>query len=404
MASDPTLIELLEQQADAHRAPMTPKDVYSPARMKPSGVKSAMSVGLRSGSPRRDQSPARTAQKLAEELLADKAGSALRVSRLGLDERSFRINLPQRVEPPRDLKTPRRIDDFEDSLMHLPSQAPKIEGFENEDNKKKRTARKPGNIASKIKDYNMLAAACRRAGRSRDEGMCYYNVGVLYDNNQEYLSAIKFYQQFVDVCKSVGDAKGESLAYNSIGVDYQKMALLDEAIHFHQLHLEVADVPGKFVAHSNLGLAHAAKGENEKASLNHRQALRYAIVMSSLPGESLACGNLGVVGSRKGDHPTAKACMERHLKLSGALRDDKAQADAYVQLGQLANSVGDYEDASQYFEMARGMARKTGEASTATAAKCHVGMALGNLQFDEYLNQIAGKLTHPPKKQEADED
>ncbi|KAJ1474617.1 hypothetical protein T484DRAFT_3248519 [Baffinella frigidus] len=75
-------------------------------------------------------------------------------------------------------------------------------------------------------------------------------------------------------------------------------------------------------------------GDLEKSSLNHRQALRYAIVMSSLVGESLACGNLGIVAGKMGDARTAKACMERHLKLAVALKDGKSQLEAYqVALG-----------------------------------------------------------------------
>jgi hypothetical protein len=34
----------------------------------------------------------------------------------------------------------------------------------------------------RLKDYDMLAFACKRAGKSRDEGRAYYSTGVLYDN------------------------------------------------------------------------------------------------------------------------------------------------------------------------------------------------------------------------------
>jgi hypothetical protein len=63
---------------------------------------------------------------------------------------------------------------------------------------------------------------------------------------------------------------------------------------FLQRHLEVADVPGKFVAHTNLGLVEAAAGNFSAAAVNHRLALRCAIILRSIEGEALACGNLGV--------------------------------------------------------------------------------------------------------------
>eukprot|EP00285_Hemiselmis_virescens_P007370 CAMPEP_0173401342 /NCGR_PEP_ID=MMETSP1356-20130122/50575_1 /TAXON_ID=77927 ORGANISM="Hemiselmis virescens, Strain PCC157" /NCGR_SAMPLE_ID=MMETSP1356 /ASSEMBLY_ACC=CAM_ASM_000847 /LENGTH=207 /DNA_ID=CAMNT_0014361461 /DNA_START=57 /DNA_END=677 /DNA_ORIENTATION=+ len=207
-------------------------------------------------------------------------------------------------------------------------------------------------------------------------------MGVLHDNAKEYDKAVLCYEQYLQAARGAGDAKGEQLALNSIGIDWHKMGEFDKAIDVHSQHLQMADIPGKFVAHCNLGLAFAEINESEKASLNHRQALRYAIVMSSLVGESLACGNLGVIGAKRGDIKTAKACMERHLKLATALNDIKAQLDACTLLGQLANDSGEYEEASSYYEQARSLSLETGNARLATAAKCMIGVARGNAQFD----------------------
>jgi hypothetical protein len=42
----------------------------------------------------------------------------------------------------------------------------------------------------RLKDYNILAFACKRAGKSRDEGRAYYSTGVLFDNLGKYKAAI----------------------------------------------------------------------------------------------------------------------------------------------------------------------------------------------------------------------
>lgn len=42
----------------------------------------------------------------------------------------------------------------------------------------------------RLKDYEMLAFGCRRAGKVRDEGRAYYSIGVLYDNIKKYKKAI----------------------------------------------------------------------------------------------------------------------------------------------------------------------------------------------------------------------
>lgn len=44
-----------------------------------------------------------------------------------------------------------------------------------------------------MKDYSILAFACKRAGKSRDEGRAYYSTGVLCDNLGKYKQAIGHY-------------------------------------------------------------------------------------------------------------------------------------------------------------------------------------------------------------------
>jgi hypothetical protein len=39
----------------------------------------------------------------------------------------------------------------------------------------------------RIKDYKTLGLACRRAGKSVDEGRSYFSIGVLYDNIGIYM-------------------------------------------------------------------------------------------------------------------------------------------------------------------------------------------------------------------------
>ena len=51
----------------------------------------------------------------------------------------------------------------------------------------------------------------------------------------------------------------------------------NDAIQYHMKHKEIADVPGKFLAHINLGIIYNGVGDFEKSSINHQFALRYAI-------------------------------------------------------------------------------------------------------------------------------
>ena len=189
---------------------------------------------------------------------------------------------------------------------------------------------------------------------------------------------------------------GEALACNSIGVDYQLMgdAYVKQAIQYHTKHLEVADVPGKYIAHVNLGLCYAALGMSDDAVTNHQHALRYAIRMCSLAGESLACGNLGMIASAAdGDIPTAKACAERQLQLARTLNDNRGKGDAYRQLGVLSNIQGAYDEAVHYFEQAMHLAQQEADEHVSNSARCCIGVAKGNASFDAYLQDMVARAS-----------
>lgn len=192
----------------------------------------------------------------------------------------------------------------------------------------------------RLKDYSMLAFACKRAGKHRDEGRAYYSEGVLCDNLGKYKSAIAFYKKFLEVCKAIGDSHGEALAYNCIGVDYQQLAETDnnfykKAIEMHLKHKEIADTPGKFLAHINLGIIYSQLGDQEKSNINFQFALRYAVQMSSIPGQKIALGNLGKIGNHSFINNSEKliSFVENYIELNE--KEKVLDSKAYLRLGQL---------------------------------------------------------------------
>lgn len=52
---------------------------------------------------------------------------------------------------------------------------------------------------TKLRDQEMLAFACRRANKTRNEALAYYNMGVLHDNDKEYDKANTCYEQYLQV-------------------------------------------------------------------------------------------------------------------------------------------------------------------------------------------------------------
>lgn len=255
----------------------------------------------------------------------------------------------------------------------------------------------------RLKDYNILAFACKRAGKSRDEGRAYYSTGVLYDNLGKYKQAIEQYKKFLQVCKAIGDVHGEALSYNCIGVDYMKLGETDkpdfykEAIEFHNKHKEIADVAGKFLAHINLGIIYNNVGDHEKATINHHFALRYAVQMSSVAGQSVAIGNLGKVGGKNMqttmlNQDKMQMFVERYLELSNELKYRKGESGAYLQLGELLTQKGDFDTSTKHFYRAMKIAEETGDGDLKEAAKVNFGMANASMKWTNHVSNILNGL------------
>ena len=134
---------------------------------------------------------------MAEENLRD-----FQFSRLGKDAHSSsktKIFSPQRIELPGYFNTPRRVENGIvknkiSSQSHIVKSLLKNSSglaMSYKDSYNRIAANK------RLKDYNMLAFACKRAGKHRDEGRAYYSEGVLCDNLGKYKTAIAFYKKFL---------------------------------------------------------------------------------------------------------------------------------------------------------------------------------------------------------------
>lgn len=112
----------------------------------------------------------------------------------------LRVNQPQRIELPIYFNTPKRKEDII-LKKRLTNNAAELTAsvLKNNSGLNMAYADSYNRIAAqkRLKDYNILAFACKRAGKSRDEGRAYYSTGVLFDNLGKYKQAIEQYKRFL---------------------------------------------------------------------------------------------------------------------------------------------------------------------------------------------------------------
>mmetsp|Transcript_11005 Transcript_11005/g.20939 ORF Transcript_11005/g.20939 Transcript_11005/m.20939 type:complete len:690 (-) Transcript_11005:219-2288(-) len=175
-------------------------------------------------------------------------------------------------------------------------------------------------------------------------------------------------------------------------IEMQIMRYRDLARWHHSQHRDLADLPGQFIAHCNLGLVCKDSGFAKDSARHHQHALRAAIRMNSLVGQSIAVGNLGLTGFAHNDLLTAKVCMERHLELSTHLRDHEGQKIALQKLGEIASHQGNYDQATTFFSGAKKLAQDKQDTKTNASASVNMGVAIGNAEMEYRMKEVADKL------------
>lgn len=91
---------------------------------------------------------------------------------------------PHRIELPLFFNTPSRVVEEQSVINRTVNEEDQPRKKDKVDNGTYIT------VLRRLKDYEMLAFGCRRAGKVRDEGRSYYSIGVLYDNIKKHKKAI----------------------------------------------------------------------------------------------------------------------------------------------------------------------------------------------------------------------
>jgi tetratricopeptide (TPR) repeat protein len=267
-------------------------------------------------------------------------------------------------------------------------------------------------IKTAIRDYSTLAFSSKRAGKKDVEAAAYVSLGVIYDNQNNYMMGINYYKQYLELSEELEDGTGISIACNCIGVNYMLLAIPDtdagtlaagknaetnsdylrKAIEYHQKHFDVADLGGKFVSSTNLGLCYGILGDIALSGQNHQEALRTAIKMQTLYGQSISVGNLGLLALSKGDAKTSRTCLEQHLQLSQTLEDVEAEVNAWKLLAKAATLNEDSIAALEYLEHARRVARRENYPSQLRRIHCQIGITKGTSTMQIYFDNLVSQV------------
>ncbi|KAL3676761.1 hypothetical protein R1sor_026709 [Riccia sorocarpa] len=267
-------------------------------------------------------------------------------------------------------------------------------------------------IENMLADLQMRAEALRRTkdpAKYKEEAKACLAMGIIYDNRMEFPKAREQYERFLELCTLLEEPEGMAVAYNFLGCNIQesqdlklacqrdKIVLVsgssvvsteaaieyEKAASYHLKHAELADVDGKFIAYTNLGLLYATLGKWSEAAKSHKKALKCATFLDSPQEQCIAVGNLGFLLFRRKKTLAAKACLTRYLQICRLLGDIQGQARAHYTLGNIASQLKKYEEAEKEFKSAIKAAKVYGDKQIETFSKVQIGIVKGNQEFSK---------------------
>lgn len=209
------------------------------------------------------------------------------------------------------------------------------------------------------------AAACRiepDAWEYNNRGLALYNVGLFDEAIWVYRKALKSEPMFVDQHRA-----GLAMVHNNLGVAYDARGQEDMAIGEYREALWLD--PGLADAHNNLGTALRAKGLIDEAAREYKEALAIR------PGHAMARYNLGLSYACRREYDRAIEEYTEALRLKPAFVEARINLGLVLAMkGELDRAIDEYrkavmfspDDAILHFNMATALRAKgrTGDAVT----------------------------------------
>ncbi len=186
----------------------------------------------------------------------------------------------------------------------------------------------PEVVKKKRKFYLEL---CKKKAKQKPDAASYYELGVLYKENDDFDSAIDSFKKTIKLNPK------HSMALFELGVIYEKQKDYDNAIENYTESLRIKQDAEAF---QSLGVCYIKKGMLKEAYRN----LTKAMLLN--PNKYTIYNNLGAVLEKSGNYDTAVQMLEISIKLN------PNNTIGYYNLGLVLDRKHDFENAVKNYEKA----------------------------------------------------
>ena len=240
------------------------------------------------------------------------------------------------------------------------------------------------NEFEKAKQYYQRAIDLTKSTADKEtEAKCYLALGGLSYSRSEYHKAKRCYEKAVAITVSYGDRIREAIIYGNLGRVVQSLGEYDKAEKYYKKALEIRKKTGdreeEANDYGNLGTLFYSLGEYEKAKEYIERALAIRKEIGDRKGEATDYGNLGTLFHSLGEYRKAKEYTEKALAIRKEIGDREGEAADYGNLGTLFQSLGEYGKAKEYTEKAIAIRKEIGDRKGEAADYGNLGTLLYSL-------------------------
>ena len=204
---------------------------------------------------------------------------------------------------------------------------------------------KYGNQALALADVilNRVNVEPIQLSAKRYKAKAYYNIGLIYNNQLNYIDALKNYFACLKIREEIGDKNGITNTYNNIGIIYKNQGNYSEALknHFASLKIreEIGDKGGIADSYYSIGYVYYYQGNYPEALKNYFASLKINEEIDNKRGIADSYNNIGSVYNVQGNYLEALKNYLASFKIGKAIGDK----------GIIANSYNNMAPVGQFF-------------------------------------------------------
>jgi tetratricopeptide (TPR) repeat protein/cellulose biosynthesis protein BcsQ len=194
---------------------------------------------------------------------------------------------------------------------------------------------------------------------------------------------VEWAQAALRAARALGDRLSEANALGNLGVAHKALGQAQKAIDFFDQRLDIArqikDRAGESKALGNLGVAYAALSQTQKAIEFYQQRLEIVRELNDRRAEAKTLGNLGIAHADLGLAQKAIEFCQHSLEIERAIRNRRGEAYGLVNLGRAYAALGQPRRAIDFFEQSLAIARELGDRRSEAAALGKLGKSYADL-------------------------